>query len=362
MRKEAACMMLLGVLWFGASPANAAPAVLADWPFDEGAGQAVVDASGHGHGGWLGASTGIDSADPVWIAGHDGGHALAFGGGDYVHVADTPALEPGHVTVDAWVRRTGSPGVWRYVLSRGSLNCDRSAYALYSGWTGGIAFYISSSTSYFISPEVPAATVWDGNWHHVIGSYDGDRVRLWIDGASVGNGTPANIAIAYGTDRNGIYVGIYRGSCDLGFDGAIDDVKVWDDAPPQVTGPGPIVPAVPGTPTQVAVGSGRWVTHDGAQPSTSGSGTTPRGCLRVSLSRRTVPIKRRALVLATVRRATKRLAGVSVVVHGEDVNAFARTNREGTARIVVRVRKRGRLTVRVRGQKASCPSSTVRAQ
>jgi Concanavalin A-like lectin/glucanases superfamily len=363
MRKEAACIALLGVLWLGAGSAHAASAVLADWRFDEGAGQAAADASGRGSDGQLGASVAGDAADPAWIAGHDGGSALAFGGADYVAVPDAAALEPGHVAVEAWVRRAGSPGVWRYVLSKGSLDCDRSAYGLYSGWAGGMSFYVSNSTSYFISPEVPAATVWDGSWHHVIGSYDGDRVRLWIDGAHVGSGTAANIAIAYGTASNGIYVGIYRGSCDLGFDGAIDDVKVWDDAPPQTTVPGPVVPAVPGTPTAVAVGGGRSAPDESATSSTRGSGTTtPRGCLRVSLSRHTIPVKRRAIVLATVRRAAKRLAGASVVVLGADVNAFARTNSTGTARIVVRARKRGRLTVRVRGQKASCPSSSVRAR
>jgi hypothetical protein len=65
--------------------------------------------------------------------------------------------------------------------------------------------------------------------------------------------------------------------------------------------------------------------------------------------------------LATVRRAARRLAGAGVVIHGPDVHAFARTNRKGTARIVVRALTRGRLTVRVRGQKSGCPSSTVRA-
>jgi hypothetical protein len=361
MRKEAAFIATLAVLWLGASSAHAAPTVLADWHFDEGAGQVAADTSGHGNDGRLGASVESDSADPPWIAGHDGGSALAFGGADYVSVPADAALKPGQVAVDAWVRRTGSPGAFRYVLSRGSLGCERSAYGLYSGWSGGMAFYVSSSSSYYISPEVSAATVWDGNWHHVIGSYDGERVRLWIDGFSVGSGTAAKIAIAYG--NGGVYIGIYRGSCHLGFDGAIDDVKVWDGAPPQTTVPGPVVPPVPGTPTQVAMGGGHAVSDDDSKSSANGSGaTTPGGCLRVSLSRHTVPIKRRALVLATVRRANKRLAGAGVVVRGEDVNAFARTNRAGTARIVVHTRKRGRLTVRVRGQKASCPSSTVRAR
>ena len=363
MRKEAACIAMLGALWLGAGAAHAAPAVLADWHFDEGAGQVATDASGHGNDAWLGAAVGADAADPAWIAGHDAGSALAFGGAEYVSVPDRAALEPGHVAVDAWVRRAGSPGPFRYVLSKGSLSCERSAYGLYSGWSGGMAFYVSSSSSYFISPEASAATVWDGNWHHVIGSYDGDRVRLWVDGSKVGSGTAANIAIAYGTRSSGVYVGLYRGSCDLGFDGAIDDVKLWDGAPPETTVSGPVVPPVPGTPTQGVLGGEHPATEDGARSSANGFGVhTPQGCLRISLSRHTVPIKRRALVLATVRRAAKRLAGAGVVVHGEDVHAFARTNREGTARIVVRALKRGRLTVRVRGQKFGCPSSTVRAR
>ena len=362
MRKEAACVAMLGVLWFGATAAQAAPTVLADWHFDEGAGQAARDASGHGNDAWLGGGAVSDAADPAWIPGHDGGSALAFGGADYVSVPDRTALEPREVAVEAWVRRTGSPGAFRHVLSKGSLGCERSAYGLYSGWSGGLAFYVSGSSSYFVSPEVSATMVWDGTWHHVIGSYDRDSVRLWIDGSSVGSGTPAKIAIAYGSGSRGIYVGIYRGSCDLGFDGAIDDLKLWDGAPPQTTAPGPVLPAVPGTPTHGAVDAVQPATDDGAKPSATGSGaSTPRGCLSVSLSRHTVPIKRRALVLATVRRAAKRLAGAGVVIRGGDVRAFARTNRKGTARIVVRALKRGRLTVRVRGQKSGCPSSTVRA-
>ena len=63
-------------------------------------------------------------------------------------------LEPQQIAVDAWVRRAGSPGRWRYVLSKGSLECDRSAYGLYSGFGGGMAFYVSSQSQYTISPEV----------------------------------------------------------------------------------------------------------------------------------------------------------------------------------------------------------------
>src|SRR4029450_9382609 len=75
----------------------------------------------------------------------------------------------------AWVRRSGTPGRWLYVLSKGSVGCDRSAYGLYSGWSGGLSFYVASSTHYTISPEAPASVIWDGAWHHEIGGYGGAR-------------------------------------------------------------------------------------------------------------------------------------------------------------------------------------------
>jgi hypothetical protein len=117
-----------------------------------------------------------------------------------------------------------------------------------------------------------------------------------------------------------------------------------------------------GTPTEVKVGGGHLVTDDSTKSSTSGSASAAPGWLHLSLSRHTVPIKRRAIVLATVRRATKRVTGAGVVVLGAHVNAFARTDSQGTARIAVRARKRGRLIVRVRGQKAGRPSSSVHAR
>jgi Concanavalin A-like lectin/glucanases superfamily len=361
MRKEAAFLLVFGVFAVAAGPAPADPIVLGHWAFDEGSGQAAADSSGNASHGHLGATTGSDSADPDWIAGHDAGSALAFGGGQYVTVPDSATLEPVHVAVDAWVRRDGSPGNWRYVLSKGSLGCDRSAYGLYSGWHGGMAFYVSSDTQYVLSPEVSAARVWDGAWHHVVGSYDGSKVRLWIDGAQVGHGTAVQVAIAYGVGSRGVYIGSYRGSCDLGFFGDIDDVRVWSDIPAIAAG-GPVIPPVPGSPTVVPVGgTGGSPTTTGKSP--AGKSSTVTACLRVTLSRRAVPVRRRALVVATVRRASKkRVAGVRLVVRGEGIQLGARTNKRGTARFVVRARKRGRLTIRVRGQKSSCPVWTVRAR
>jgi hypothetical protein len=362
MGKEAtAVLIVLALLGCAAAPASASD-VLAHWAFDEGVGQVAGDDTPQANHGRLGATAAADGDDPSWIAGIGGRSALSFDGDQYVAVADTPLLEPVQVAVDAWVRRDGSPGRWRYVLSKGSVSCDRSAYALYTGWTGGMSFYVSSSGHYTISPEVSASRVWDGQWHHVVGSYDGQSVRLFIDGAQVGTGSPATLSIAYGVGSRGVYLGSYRGSCSLGFKGAIDDVRVWNGLPPQPAQPLPIVPPVPGTPTQVSIGGGDPPSGGSSTNTVAPSSGTPRRCLRVTLSRRTVPLHKRTLVIATVSSGLRRVAGVRVVLKGAGVTVGGKTNHKGKAGIRVRARKRGHLTVRVRGQKSTCSTQMIRAR
>jgi hypothetical protein len=332
---------------------------VAHWTLDEGVGQVAGDTSGHANHGQLGSTAGADAADPAWTAGHAGGGALDFNGSSYVTVPDTGVLELQQLAVDAWVRRTGSPGRWRYVLSKGSLACDRSAYGLYSAWSGGMAFYVSSASEYTISPEVSSSIVWDGAWHHVIGSYDGDRVRLWIDGSQVGAGTPTNMEIAYAAGSRGVYIGTYRGSCDLGFSGTIDDVLVWNDRPPVATGP--VIAPVPDTPTHIAIAGGGSSTSNGhAVP--GGTKSQPQGCLSVKLSRKTIPVRRKTRLTATVRRNGRRVAGVRVLVRGKGVSTMgARTDRKGKTKIAVRASRAGRLKVMIRGQKSTCSTPTLRA-
>jgi hypothetical protein len=357
MRRELVLLVTVAAMlgWCAAS-ASADPNILAKWTLDEGAGQVAADASGHANTGVLGAATDPDAADPGWIPGHAGGGALVFDGTNYVTITNTGVLEPPRLAVDAWVRRSGSPGRWRYVLSNGSLQCNRSAYGLYSGWSGGMGFYVSGTTAYVISPEVSPAIVWDGAWHHVIGSYDGDRVRLWIDGSQVGAGTPATGPIIY-AGSGGIYIGTYRGSCDLGFSGAIDDATVWDDRPAEAA-TGPVIDPVADAPTHIAIGSGNSSTAPGA------TAPQPKGCLRVSLNRHTIPLRRKTKLVATVRRGSRGVAGARLVISGDGVTTTGRrtTDHKGKTRLAVRARKAGRLQVTVRGQKAGCAATTIRAR
>lgn len=165
--------------------------------------------------------------------------AFSFAGTQYIDVPRSASLEPANVTVDAWVKAS-SPGTGKYILSKGGVDNTAASYALYtgSGITGeGLFFYVydgTGPTGVHLSPD-GGTGVWDGNWHHVAGSYDGTDVHLFVDGKEVGTGTPTTAAIAYGlADTNDFFIGIYDPGCadcvDTHFPGEIDEVEVFNKA------------------------------------------------------------------------------------------------------------------------------------
>jgi hypothetical protein len=93
----------------------------------------------------------------------------------------------------------------------------------------GLQFYIFDGATYFASPDAGPA-LWDGSWHFAAGTYDGTTVRLYVDGVEVGDGVIADSPITYGLGTSDeLWIGAYAG-CSLGWDGDIDDVRVWDRA------------------------------------------------------------------------------------------------------------------------------------
>ena len=62
-----------------AAPVIVQDGLVAEWRFDDGAGQQITDYSGNGHHATLGTSSGSESSDPTWQASPA---ALSFDGGD----------------------------------------------------------------------------------------------------------------------------------------------------------------------------------------------------------------------------------------------------------------------------------------
>ncbi|MCY4725757.1 LamG domain-containing protein [Nocardioides sp. STR2] len=215
-----------------APPAGAGTNDLAGWwPLNEGAGQVANDLSFSGNGGQLGSSATADPQDPQWVSLPRllllKRAALRFNGAQSVRMPDAPSLEPDGVTVVARVRSTG-PGAFRYVMSKGAFQCENASYGLYTGEGGGLRFYVSDGTRVHLSADAGAG-LWDGAWHTVRGAFDGQQLRLYVDGAQVGTPVSAPVSIYYGMPTgDDFFLGDYMGPCasPLGFVGDIDAAAV----------------------------------------------------------------------------------------------------------------------------------------
>lgn len=194
------------------------------WSFEEGEDPTIAyDSSGNNNDGTI-------YGGAIYNPDQWGGQALSFDGiDDYVKVLDLSTLEPTTITVETWVKNFGNPGIFKYIISKvyDAKLGSYSSYAFYTGGSGGLRFYIGSASASWVGSPDAGAILWDGNWHHIAGTYDGSMVRLFVDGEEVGMGTSATPTIAY--DGGNLYIGYYGPyAYPTYFPGLIDEVRIYD--------------------------------------------------------------------------------------------------------------------------------------
>jgi hypothetical protein len=155
--------------------------------------------------------------------------AFSFDGeGDYVSVPDAPSLNPqAALTVDAWIRRSAQVGPWDPVVKKaGGENGDQTGgYTLeFSG--DHIAFQVFLENEWWVSS--PSAALPSDEWAHVAGVYDGEYVRLYVDGVEIA--TAANALGSIAPSDNELHIGHDPSNPDRWYNGLIDEVDVFDRA------------------------------------------------------------------------------------------------------------------------------------
>ena len=220
--------------------------LVAYWKFDEGrsdpAAALADDVEDHSPIRLAGAA-----AAPTWMAGDDArlGGALSFDGtNDYALVPTNEYLNVGSnaVSISAWVKLTCLP----LELAKGYAcifdDRDKNAYVLYlDRQNRELRFRVTDSSGMTARPGIFQNNLKTGVWHHVVGVYDGGaspaagQALIYLDGVvqDVHVGDDANPrlgltnlvcrgqAAAFG--RNGLENDYY-------FNGAVDDVAIWNRA------------------------------------------------------------------------------------------------------------------------------------
>ena len=199
------------------------PGLVGLWRFDGDA----TDSSGNSNSGAVYQATYVNS--PM-------GQALSFDGeNDYVNVLDTnSSLDVDTITIEAWIYfdekdllkvhrnlvRKGYYGDRCYGLSIGLRAAGEIAGWINLGPSGGSGALVARGS--VLSP---------GFWHHVAMTYDGEVVRVYVDGAEDGISTTVsgdifdnNLSMRIGgqpvSDKGGA----------LAFKGLIDEVRIWNTA------------------------------------------------------------------------------------------------------------------------------------
>jgi len=182
---------------------------LAEWRFDEGRGAVAHDSSGHGrHARLVGAT---------WAKQGEGFAVSLDGVDDYVLFPGDPPLGlTGPVSVEAWVKPTREAGGTIEVL----LGQDLHSYLL-AMYAGDLCYWYIGSGANSINMKVKL-----NEWNHIVGTFDGERMALWLNGRQAGS-RPSG-AKAY-PRRDKFTMGMSKPDFPH-FKGLLDNVRVYGRA------------------------------------------------------------------------------------------------------------------------------------
>jgi hypothetical protein len=195
--------------------------LVAHYPFNGNA----DDESGNGHDGVeLGSVTYADGID---------GMSASFNGTDAkIKVPHSEDLNlSGSLSISCWLKSTGTnPNSG--IITKMQSNVPRNGYLLTAntGYPADVQVYLNKAWPSTIGRVVLTDGLFDGNWHHITTTYDGESLILYKDGqveieVAYTNGlTPNSLPLYIGWDP------YYITSQQRYFNGQIDEVHIYNRA------------------------------------------------------------------------------------------------------------------------------------
>jgi len=190
--------------------------LIAEWHFDEGAGQCANDSSGNNNNGTLGNTDNIDTDDPDWIDGKSE-KALWFNGtNDYVNIPHDETLSiTENITIEAWVKPefiTGAHTIVRKGDNSFWLEIELSK--VNGGFrSGGI-----------VKEAIGSTTLTTQTWFFLTMTFNEETIKVYVNGYEDGTFTYSG---AIDEDLNPLTIGAKYTNMYF-FPGSIDEVSIWN--------------------------------------------------------------------------------------------------------------------------------------
>jgi PKD repeat protein len=159
------------------------------WRLDETAGTTAADANGANN-------TGTYVSSPTSVVALIGGETNSFarsfnGTSQYIDFSPTPFGAPSTFSVEAWVRTSAAKasGGYHFLVSDSSTDFD-NGFSLVIDSSNRPIFALAREGSFGSvtrGQATSATTVAPNTTHHLVGTYDGTRARIFVDGVERAN-------------------------------------------------------------------------------------------------------------------------------------------------------------------------------
>jgi len=187
--------------------------IIGIWLLDEGDGDVAEDSSGNGHDGEL-------VGGPKWIDGKFG-DALQFSGSAQVKMPLLPEFDLETWSLVGWYKGEPTGDKWQGILGKPNTG-SRNYACIYLNASGALRAEFTAGAGNWRAVN-GTTNIGDDNWHHIAGTYDGERLKCWVDGVvegqmaesgkpSVQVDQPFSIGTSGGHKCNGIVddVGLFK--------------------------------------------------------------------------------------------------------------------------------------------------------
>ena len=210
------------------------------WPLNEGAGNTVADKSTFANhaqikgGAIWHQQIFLAVAQPSTLLPTDTTirfkPALAFDGKTAcINLGKKPAFKIEQtITLEAWVFAEKLETLNGIISSIFDIGSTESGYGLVIDGKGGVYLGIKpTSGGLQYAPSSPGALKLN-EWHHLAGTYDGQRMKVYVDGVEKGTQTLKALRINY-EPENDLLIGMYKDNNQTRpFQGKILEVRLWN--------------------------------------------------------------------------------------------------------------------------------------